>query len=289
MVKRAIQDSDREGAGRCGRHARRLAYAVAFAVSTLHAQSVLAQNQPRPAINVAAVIQAETATATALSIQISPANLIPRQAFVRIRGLPPTFALSEGHSIAVGAWAVPLAALPRLRLEVPTGSEGKSEITIVLVSIDGAVLDEAKSTLVVVRREQASAPLAPPTLAPPTPAPPAPPPPRVQPERAPVPLAKSPELAPGERDRAVKMLQRGNELIAAKDFSAAQHFYKRAAEMGLPEAAIALARTFDPAELARLGAVGLKADPEVARVWYEKARALGSVEADAFLLRLSAR
>jgi hypothetical protein len=113
--------------------------------------------------------------------------------------------------------------------------------------------------------------------------------PRTQPEGPPVPLVAQPQLAPGDRDRAQKMLQRGNELIAAKDFSAAQHFYKRAAEIGLPEAALALARTFDPAELARVGAVGLRPDPDVARTWYERARALGSKEADAFLLRLSAR
>ena len=77
-------------------------------------------------------------------------------------------------------------------------------------------------------------------------------------------------------------------MIASKDFSAAQHFYKRAAEIGLPEAALALARTFDPGELARHGAVGLQPNPEVARTWYEKARALGSTDADAYLLRLSA-
>jgi TPR repeat protein len=40
--------------------------------------------------------------------------------------------------------------------------------------------------------------------------------------------------------------------------------------------------------LARIGAVGLRANPELARSWYEKARALGSTEADEFLLRLSA-
>jgi TPR repeat protein len=84
------------------------------------------------------------------------------------------------------------------------------------------------------------------------------------------------------------MLQRGNELLANKDFSAAQHFYKRAAEIGLPEAALALARTFDPGELNRIGAIGVRADPEMARTWYEKARTLGSREAEEYLSRLSA-
>jgi TPR repeat protein len=110
---------------------------------------------------------------------------------------------------------------------------------------------------------------------------------RIQPEGPPVPLARS-QLSPDDRDRALKMLQRGNDLIANKDFSAAQHFYKRAAEIGLAEAALALARTYDPGEIARIGAVGLRPNLEMARTWYEKARGLGSREAEEYLLRLSA-
>ncbi|MBX9587850.1 MAG: hypothetical protein K2X43_01005 [Hyphomonadaceae bacterium] len=239
-----------------------------------------AQGQTKPVVSVAPVIQARSAKVSALPIQLAPASQIPRQAFLRIRGLPPTVALSEGHSIAMGAWAVPLAAVPRLQMEVPVGSEGKSEIAILLVSVDGVVLEETKSTLVIVPGEQADA--APPAAAPAASAL------RMQIERPPGPGAAGPELAPGDRERALKMVQRGNELITARDFSAAQHFYKRAAEIGLPEAALALARTYDPAELARLGAVGLRPDPDTARTWYERARALGSTEADELLSRLSA-
>ena len=283
MAKRASRFTCQETA--TGRSKRPgwivLAALVALTVGATSGNRGWAQDQTKPVVNIASVIQAQSAATTALPIQISPANLIPRQAFLRIRGLPPTVALSDGHSIAVGAWAVPLAAVPRLRIEVPIGSEGKSEITILLVSVDGAILNEAKSTLVVVPAKQVSA--LPPASIPQASAL------RIQPEGPPVPLVKGPQLAPADRDRALKMLQRGNELIGAKDFSAAQHFYKRAAEIGLPEAAVALARTFDPGELARIGAVGLQPNPEMARTWYEKARALGSVEADAFLLRLSAR
>jgi len=288
MAKRASHSTRRDTVAGCGAKAARVALVALTALILAEAGGSrgLAQDQANPVVNVAPVIQAQSAATTALPIQVSPASRIPRQAFLRIRGLPPTVALSEGHSIAVGAWAVPLAALPRLRMDVPAGSEGKSEVTILLVSVDGAVLNEAKTTLVVVLPKQVSAP--PPAAMPQASLL------RIQPEGPPVPLTsvplgKGPQLAPADRDRALKMLQRGNELIGAKDFSAAQHFYKRAAEMGLPEAAVALARTFDPGELARIGAVGLQPNPEMARTWYEKARALGSAEADAFLLRLSAR
>src|SRR6185295_10898385 len=69
--------------------------------------------------------------------------------FIRIRGLPPTVALSDGYSIAPGSWAVPIAALPSLRITLPVGAAGKSEISITLVGIDGSVLAEVTSVLTV--------------------------------------------------------------------------------------------------------------------------------------------
>ena len=192
-----------------------LAALVALTVGATSANRGWAQDQTKPVVSIASVIQAQSAATTALPIQILPSNLIPRQAFLRIRGLPPTVALSDGHSIAVGAWAVPLAAVPRLRMEVPIGSEGKSEITILLVSVDGAILNEAKSTLVVVPSKQVSAPL--PASVPQASAL------RIQPEAPPVPLApgplpKGPQLAPGDRDRALKMLQRGQRADCGQGF-----------------------------------------------------------------------
>lgn len=278
MAHRADASTARASVARHVGRAGLAVLAAALTVAILRGSEGAAQEPARPALTVASLIEARSAAAAVLPIQVAPPTLARQKAFVRIRGLPPTVALSEGYSIAVGSWAVPLAALPRLRAEVPTGTEGKSEITITLVSVDGTVLDEVKTTFVVRPVEQAKEQRALPQASIL----------RVQPEGPPVPLVVAPQLAPADRDRALKMLQRGNELIASKDFSAAQHFYKRAAEIGLAEAALALARTYDPGEQARIGTVGLRPDPEMARTWYEKARALGSSEADGFLLRLSA-
>jgi hypothetical protein len=93
-------------------------------------------------------------------------------------------------------------------------------------------------------------------------------------------------LAPDARERNVKMLQRANELMTTGDISAARLFYQRAADAGLPEAAMAMASTWDPDELGRWKVLGLKADPKEARRWYERAKALGSSEADQRLKRL---
>ena len=79
----------------------------------------------------------------------SPSDGIPRNSFVRFRGLPPTASLSEGHSIAPGAWAVPLNGLPRLTLILPATASGKSELIVSLVGEDGALLAEARVLLVI--------------------------------------------------------------------------------------------------------------------------------------------
>jgi hypothetical protein len=100
-------------------------------------------------IDVPGVLLAEPASEIALPLGLTPANKIPRNSLVRIRGLPSTAALSDGHAIAPGAWAVPIGALGRLRLALPVGSAGKSEIIVTLVTVDGEVLAETKSTLII--------------------------------------------------------------------------------------------------------------------------------------------
>jgi hypothetical protein len=226
-----------------------------------------------PAIAIASVIAAEPTMETSLHIRVAPADAVPRQSFLRIQGLPRTVSLSDGYSIAPGAWAIPLGAVPGLRLAAPTGSEGRFEVTVSLVTSDGIVLSEAKATLLISppQRQQPAQP-APGTAA-----------------RLPQPLPQGPQLSAADRDRAIKLLERGNQLMATKDVSAAQHFYVRAAELGLAEAALALAKRYDPDELARLGAIGMQADPEAARKWYEKARELGSPDADGYLRRIGGR
>ncbi len=104
---------------------------------------------PDVRITVPSVILAAPASDVAIGIRIEPKGTVPPDSFVRVRGLPPTAALSEGHTISPGAWAVPIAVLERLRLIVPQGSAGKREISVSLVTTDGTVLSEAKAALVV--------------------------------------------------------------------------------------------------------------------------------------------
>ena len=110
-----------------------------------------------PRIAVLATVVAEPATQMPLQIRIAPTQSIPRNSFLRLRGLPPTASLSEGHSIAPGAWAIPLNGLPRLRLNLPASVAGKSELVISLVDEDGKLLAEARVSLVIQQQAPASA------------------------------------------------------------------------------------------------------------------------------------
>lgn len=264
--------------------------AMALSIAALAVGVALAQTS-RPTITVTATIPAEPASQIPLVIRIGPPDALPKGSFIRIRGLPPMVALSEGHSIAPGSWAVPIAALPNLKMTLPVAAIGKSDIAITLVSIDGAVLGEAKSTLVV-----AAAPA--PESQPKTP------PPVASILRAGAPLQLAPDRAdrlptsipqdgrakmqPEARERALRMMKRGDEQLAEGGIAQARLLYERAAEAGLPEAAMALAATFDAAELGRLGVRGLQPDRAAAKRWYERAQELGAGEAEQRLRRLGA-
>jgi hypothetical protein len=262
---------------------------------------VQAQMDHKPRINIGKVVLVEPASETPMPIQVGPIDAIPRNSFVRIRGVPAAAILSEGHSIAPGAWAVPLSVLPNLRISIPVGVSGKSDISIALVQIDGTVLAEARAALVVAaaeliaptrpvaprERSVASVGAPPPPLEAAPPPAPNPPPPSPQSSR-PAP-ASEPTTLTDEQKRALTFMVRGRAQAQQGNIAAARLFYRRAADAELAEGALALAGTYDPAELAAMGVAGVQPDIELARRWYEKARDLGAREAEERLRLLSAR
>ena len=256
---------------------------------------VQTQADQKPRINIGKVVLVEPASETPMPIQVGPIDAIPRNSFVRIRGLPAAAVLSDGHSIAPGAWAIPLAVLPNLRISLPVGIVGKSEVTIALVQIDGTVLAEARSSLIIA----AAAMIAPEQQAPPRErsvasvgTPPAPldasPPPAPRPP-APAATSSEPSQPPEVQERALVFLDRGRTQLERGNISAARLFFRRAADASLAQGALALAATYDPDELARLRVAGVLPDLALAREWYEKARELGASEAEERLRRLGSR
>ncbi len=252
----------------------------------------------KPRINIGKVVLVEPASETPIPIQVGPVDAIPRNSFVRIRGMPTAAVLSEGHSIAPGSWAIPLTVLPNLRISLPVGVSGKSEVTIALVQIDGTVLAEAQSSLVIA----AAALIAPDQQPPPRersvasvgpgPSPlEASPPPAVRPPvpTAPGPVSNDPPPLTENQKRALAFVVRGRAQAQEGNIAAARLFYRRAADAGLGEGALALAGTYDPGELARLRVAGVQPDVALARQWYERARELGAKEADERLRQLGSR
>jgi len=75
------------------------------------------------------------------------------------------------------------------------------------------------------------------------------------------------------------LVQRGKDLIASGDFSAARVVLHRAAESKDAAAALMLGATYDPVVLRGLNVYGLTADVAMARTWYQKAKEFGSPEA----------
>jgi len=145
--------------------------------------------------------------------------------------------LTEGYSIAPGSWAVSLAALPELKIMLPAGTTGRSEIVVTLVSIDGAVLAETKSTLAISAASQRTGNLVTRDAGPPAAASilragvgegtersGQPPQPVTQPS------------VPQERERALRLVKKGDEQLAEGNIAAARLFYERAADAGLAEA-----------------------------------------------------
>jgi TPR repeat protein len=233
-------------------------------------------------ISVSSAIVAQPASQAPLSIQIGPAEALPPNSFVRMRGLPPSISLTEGHAIGPGAWAIPLFGLSGLKANIPAGVSGRSEITISLVAVDGSLLAEATTALVV----GPAAMLAPPEQKRATAVSPPPPVPATRPERGAQPTPRPPELSAEERSRAEKLVTQGERFLQQGSVVLAREFFRRAADAGLAQGAIRLATTYDPAELSRLQAQGVVPDRAEARKWYERARELGAPEAEERLARL---
>ncbi|MBN9261720.1 MAG: sel1 repeat family protein [Hyphomicrobium sp.] len=269
---------------------RRLAFAALAATALLmggvHHLGLPGQAQAQQQeffLNVAPVMLAEPASRSPLPIQVGPQDALMRNSFVRIRGLPATATLTEGHAISAGAWAIPLAGLASLGIVLPVGlQQGRWDVVVALVTIEGKVLTEAKTALVVgpvqliaPSQQQAQAKQAPSVVA------------NLARPIEPVPQPE-PQSSP-ERERALGLHAKGKELLGLGNVQPARALFRRAAESGLAESALALAGTYDPHELAKLRVVGLQPDVAAARQWYTKARELGAPEAAERLKRLEAR
>ena len=222
-----------------------------------------------------------------LAIQVAPGATIPQRAIVLIRGLPSTIALSEGRLFESGVWAVGAASLGQLKITSSSASAGRNDLKISLVALDGTLLAEARSALVIGSepmptnavvdvRDNTVLTAATPQRTP------------DKPVDTPPPAPK--RLTAEQTEQLLGMVKKGDQQMGVGNVSAARLLYGRAAESGLAAGALALAATFDDQELKKYRVVGgVQADQKQAEFWYEKARELGSAEARERLQRLGSR
>jgi hypothetical protein len=287
------------------------------------AATVPARADQRLKIETLSLFVAEPGSSAELEVRVGPTEALPKNAYVRIRGLPASATISDGFAVTPGVWSVPLAALATLRVALPRGVSGRSELTISLLDMDGKVLAETRSALVVaqvnLRATLAPDPKPEPKLEPikpdPPPVPKAVPAPEVfvppaaapsSPERrpststtavppagvpAPKPVAPPapPAMTAEVRQRNARMVEQGDKALAQGNIASARQFYLRAADAADGAACLKLAETYDPAELGRLKAQGIVGDPVEAKRWYERARDLGIAAAIEKLARLAGR
>jgi len=96
---------------------------------------------------------------------------------------------------------------------------------------------------------------------------------------------KPDRAAPPSVDTQI-LLQRADLHIRNGRLSEARETLEQAARLGSGVAALTLGAMYDPNRVAEFGNLGVQADPTLARAWYERAQALGVVEADSRLSEL---
>jgi hypothetical protein len=82
-----------------------------------------------------------------------------------------------------------------------------------------------------------------------------------------------------DSDEMSRLIKRGKDFLTQGNFASARLLFKRAADGGSAEAALALGSTYDPSVIKQLGAVSITPDIDGALKWYETAADRGSAEA----------
>jgi hypothetical protein len=166
---------------------------------------------------------------------------------------------SVGRSIGQSVWSVPATQIEAATITPPRGFVGSMDIAVTLMLADGNLADRETLRLEWQPRTSAWLPSGPSILR------------RID--------AKELNV----------LLARGNTLVATGDLAAARLVLQRAAEAGNARAAFMLAETYDPIVLEKLGELGLASNVAMARIWYSKAKDLGSEGAPECLERLARR
>jgi hypothetical protein len=208
---------------------------------------------PRMTVDAVPVLRADEPAPLTISYADAGSNVS-----VVIGGLAPGSTLAVGTPAAPNAWRLASTDLERAVIRPPRGFVGLMNLTLELRLADDTVVDRWGLQL---EWSGESAP-------------------------APAASAGSSQRHLDSSDIAL-LMKRGAELVGNGNIGAARLMFQPAAEAGEAKAALALAETYDPLVLEKMGAKGITPDVALAQRWYEKAKTLGATAAPESLARLA--
>jgi len=189
-----------------------------------------------------------------------------------ISGLPAGSTISTGRPLGAGNWRLPASELSNAAIRPPRGFVGAIDLAVELRLANDTVADRQSLRLTWVGTPMTTAAQTTGAAAPVGTD-------STEPRETPNPQAISAPLRRLDREEIAYLLKRGEELLAAGELGPARLVLRRAAEAGHPNAAFALAITYDPILLEARRVIGVAPDLAMARAWYEKAKELGSTDA----------
>jgi Bacterial SH3 domain len=207
--------------------------------------------EPEIALTAPSQIAAKSGEKIPFTIAIDSSEALPARSIIAIRAMPEGALFSQGRPYGISEWNLTPDEISDLKLSLPDTARGVANLRIELMAADGKVLASAATKL---------------DIAP-------------DPKTALV-------LRSNERDRIADLIAHGHKMVDVGYLAGARAYFKRAAEAGSGDAALLLGATFDPEFIDRIGAHGIKADPQEARGWYERAKQLGVEDAESKLKAL---
>ena len=206
--------------------------------------------RPSVVMVVPDTLQAGLGTEIPFHIAIDPAGPLPPRSIITVEGMPESSIFSAGRPYGETGWTFRADEIAdNLRL-IPAKA-GRSDLHIELLTTNGVSIASASTHVDITTNPGAT-------------------------------LVTRPE----ESGRIDELLAHGHKMVEVGYLAGARAYFRRAAEAGSADAALALGETYDQNFIDSIGAHGIKPDLTQARTWYERARELGSQEAKAKLGRL---
>jgi hypothetical protein len=246
-----------------------VAYAIAVVPSTQGLRDALPQDagnssgtaiaietkaEPEPSSRLIAEDQRAIANEP-MPLEVSVDNAV-QNASLRLAGLAAGTHLSAGSQVSDSSWQVPLDRLKNVYLYAPTDFVGVMNSALDLLGPDKRLIDRREVRFEWLAKKE-SRPEPSSSIGPANPAP----------------------VQSLNGDVASSLMKRGQDFLGTGDIAAARILFKRLADAGIADGAFAMARTYDPRYLTEHKVIGVVGDESKARVFYQQAAQLGSVEA----------